>query len=384
MNILLLEPYFVGSHAAWARGYAACSRHRVDILSLPGRHWKWRMHGGAVTLAQRFLEEERSADLLLASAMLDLTTFLALSRQRSAHLKSVLYFHENQLTYPWSPRDDDPAARRDVHYGFINYASALAADYVLFNSPYHRQVFLDELPRFLKSFPDDRGMDNIDVIRRKSRVLSLGLDLRRFDDFRPAIADSGSEPPLILWNHRWEYDKNPEDFFEALFALQDEGLDFRLAVLGESFREQPDIFTRARQKLGKHIVHFGFAHDFAEYAKWLWRSDILPVTAVHDFFGISVVEAMYCCCHPLLPKRLAYPGHVPAPCQGAFFYDDQTDLVGRLKELIRHPDRSQKEVPRNFVEAYDWAVQGPVYDALLSELATEESDTAAVNAFSCI
>ena len=128
MRIMIVEPFFTGSHAAWAEEYARCSRHRVDILRLGGHHWKWRMHGGAVTLARRFLQADALPDLILASDMLDLTVFLALTRSRTAAIPAALYFHENQIGYPWSPQDQDPLARRDQHYGFINYSSALAAD----------------------------------------------------------------------------------------------------------------------------------------------------------------------------------------------------------------------------------------------------------------
>src|SRR5690242_21930973 len=113
MRISLIEPYFTGSHAAWAREYASHSRHRVELLTLPGRNWKWRMHGGAVTLASRFLAAPHSPDLILATDMLDLTSFLALTREKSARCPCALYFHENQLTYPWSPTDADPAKKRD-------------------------------------------------------------------------------------------------------------------------------------------------------------------------------------------------------------------------------------------------------------------------------
>ena len=53
MNILIVEPFCTGSHKAWAEGYAQSSKHKVEIISLPGRFWKWRMHGGTVTLAKR-------------------------------------------------------------------------------------------------------------------------------------------------------------------------------------------------------------------------------------------------------------------------------------------------------------------------------------------
>ena len=79
MHILLLEPYSTGSHAQWAAGYQKHSRHDVEILALAGANWKWRMHGGAVTLARRFMESSLAPDVIVATDMLDLTTFQALT-----------------------------------------------------------------------------------------------------------------------------------------------------------------------------------------------------------------------------------------------------------------------------------------------------------------
>lgn len=367
MRILLLEPYFTGSHAAWSEEFRRRSRHQVDILSLPGRHWKWRMHGGAVTLARQFLARRQPVDLLLASDMLDLTTFLALTRGKSSGIPAVVYFHENQLTYPWSPRDADPPARRDAHYGFINYASALAADRVLFNSEYHRRVFLAALPKFLGGFPDCQEVSGIESIAAKSQVLPLGLDLQRFDLYAPPSGQNPRRPALLLWNHRWEYDKNPEEFFQALFLLQEQGLEFQVVILGQNFVRQPAIFAEARQRLGERVVQFGYAADFAAYASWLWRADILPVTAIHDFFGISVVQAMHCNCHPLLPKRLAYPEHVPEALHEQYFYRDFEDLVLRLGRLIAQVDNLRQQSVKGFVQGYDWSHLGTRYDDLLAE-----------------
>ena len=129
------------------------------------------MHGGAVTLARQFLESDLAPDLILATDMLDLTTFLTLTRQRTADTLTAIYFHENQLTYPWSPTDRDIAQKRDKHYGFINYISALAADSVLFNSHYHQESFLAALPKLLKHFPDYNELNTVERIREKSQRL---------------------------------------------------------------------------------------------------------------------------------------------------------------------------------------------------------------------
>ncbi|MBW1644732.1 MAG: DUF3524 domain-containing protein, partial [Deltaproteobacteria bacterium] len=372
------EPYYGGSHAAWAAGYRRHSRHRVEILSLPARFWKWRMHGGAVKLAEDYRQLAAAADgdepgLLLATDMLDLAAFLGLTRESTADLRTGLYFHENQLTYPWSPADPDPERRRDRHYQFINFTSALAADVVLFNSAYHRRSFLAALPGFLQQFPDYRSPAAAALIAAKSRVLPLGVDLASLDEggMPPARRQfPPGKPPLILWNHRWEDDKNPEAFFRLLLRLADRGLPFRLAVLGQRYGRQPKVFAAARRRLAARIVQWGYVESRREYAAWLHRADILPVTARHDFFGVSVVEALYCRCHPLLPRRLSYPEHVPADRRARYLYDGEADLERRLAALLKAPRRlAGRDNFRAWVRSYDWSVMAPRYDDLFASLA---------------
>lgn len=362
MKILLIEPYYTGSHAAWAEGYQRHSHHEIEILSLPGRFWKWRMHGGAVTLARQFLTSKFKPDLILATDMLDLTTFLALTRPQTATIPTAIYFHENQLTYPWSPTDRDVAQQRDKHYGFINYSSALAGDLLLFNSAYHQDSFLAALPRLLNHFPDYQELDSVAQIQTKSKVLPLGLELRRFD----AYQQPRSGQPLLIWNHRWEHDKNPVDFFRALTLLSEEGLEFGLIVLGENFSRKPEPFLVAQQRLKKHIVQFGYVETFADYATWLWRADIVPVTSIQDFFGASIVEAMYCNGYPLLPKRLAYPHIVPAEYHALCFYDNFDDLVKRLREAMLNIDETRQTTLQHVAAQYDWQPLADDYDTLLA------------------
>ena len=146
-RVLLVSPYHGGSHRAFAEGLARHSSHRIDLESLPARFWKWRMRGAALRLGPRIRSRPRPWDVILATDMLNLAEFRSLSGL--GRVPHALYMHESQLDYPLPPGD-----RGDRHYGFINLASALAADRVLFNSHSHRERFLEGLPSLWAALPD--------------------------------------------------------------------------------------------------------------------------------------------------------------------------------------------------------------------------------------
>jgi glycosyltransferase involved in cell wall biosynthesis len=355
-RILLVNPFHSGSHRQWAEGLLRHSRHRIELLTLSGRHWKWRMHGAAVHFAKMIRSLDKPPEIVLTTDLLDLTTLRALSGHNRDEPKYFVYFHENQLSYPWSPTDPDPSLNRDFHYGFINYTSALAADKLFFNSRYHLESFLLGLNNMLRGFPDHVDLSTIDTIRNKSRVLYLGMDLDGLQ--RPVVArnDPEDKTPVLIWNHRWEYDKQPEMFFETLFKLTEARVDFRLIVTGESFSKYPAVFREAKKRLENRLLHFGYAKTRKEYLDLLGRADILPVTSNQDFFGGSVVEAIYAGILPLLPRRLAYPEHIPDHLQTDFLYDTTEELFPRLLEMIgnREGYREKSAELVAFAEKYHW------------------------------
>lgn len=326
------------------------------------------MHGGAVTLAQRFLENGKAYDLILASDMLDLTTFLALTREKTANTKTALYFHENQLAYPWSPKDSDTQSGKDLHYSFINYASALAANNLYFNSNYNKTSFLSSLSTFLERYPDHQNTISIKQLEQKANTLHLGMDLNAFDEYKPESKHS-NDSPLILWNHRWEYDKNPIGFLRIIYALAEHGLSFQLALLGESFKDEPPYFKEAKRRLGDRIVHYGRAESFADYAQWLWKADISLVTSNQDFFGGSVVEAAYCDCHLALPNRLAYPEHFD---DSSIFYSSEEEATQTMTRLIESGAWRKPASLAESVKHYDWKHCISDYDQAFSDQSATE------------
>ena len=367
-HIWLVSPYDSGSHRVWAQGYTAHSRHRITSLTMAGRFWKWRMQGGAVELAaqaRHFLAESGPPDIVLATDMLNLPAWLGLLRgDLPATTPVVLYMHENQITYPWRAGE-----KRDLTYGMINWLSQLTADRICFNSNFHLESWFDELPRLLKHYPDYNHLELVDSVRERSCVLPVGIDCAYFE---PTGASDGEDAPpaapLILWNQRWEYDKRPDRFFALLDGCTKRGVPFRLAVAGQNFRNVPQEFEAARQRLRDRIVHWGYLPSRRAYADLLRRADLVISTADHEFFGISVLEAICAGAFPLLPNRLSYPELIPQPLHAACLYADEDDLyrmaVQRLTEWRPAPASLRNHVN----ETYAWPVVAQQYDGLLGNL----------------
>lgn len=328
LSILALEPYYGGSHRAFIDTLAKHSRHRFSLLTLPARKWKWRMRGAAIWFAQRLSESPPGqVDLIFANDMLSVADLRALLPPALRSCPVVSYFHENQLTYPLPVEAD-----RDYQYGFTNITTCLASDEVWFNSASHRQAFLKAVGDLLRRMPDHVPQGVVEQIEARSCVCWPVVELPPTDDAAGGLRVGGA--PTILWNHRWEYDKNPEPFFRALFRLDCDGIDFRLVLLGESFREIPAVFREAWSRLERRIVHRGFVESPTEYWRLLFRCDIVVSTAIQENFGLSVVEAILAGCRPLLPHRLSYPELIPSELHADYLFQDDADLYHRLKEVL--------------------------------------------------
>lgn len=344
MNILALEPYHGGSHRAFLRGWINCSRHQFKVLSLPAHHWKWRMRHAAVTFADQLAHhnELEKFDLCWSSSMLDLAMFKGLAPHQIAALPSIIYFHENQLTYPVRKTDV-----RDVHFGFTNMTSALAADQVWWNSAYNRDSFLGALRNLVNKIPQGQLQGIPHRICLRSQIHPPGID--------PVSAAPQRPPgPLhILWAARWEHDKNPETFFAELERMHQ---PFRVSVIGQAFKDTPLVFSRAQRQLGDRICRWGYQPTRHEYEAALREADVIVSTARHEFFGISVLEAVSAGCRPVLPRRLSYPELFS---DTSIFYDD---LALHLDNLAQQLERGAIPPCSDRVEHFFWCHAAPRLD----------------------
>jgi glycosyltransferase involved in cell wall biosynthesis len=308
----------------------------------------------------------RPWDLLVAGSYLALADLLGLAPELRS-VPSILYFHENQLAYPVR---DELTGERDLHFGLTQMISALVATRCLFNSRYNLTSFVEGGAALLERMPDAIPTGWMAQIAEKSAVLPVPLDLPDLAPSTFAGADHSDRErgPIIVWNHRWEHDKGPERFLSALRHLAQVGVDFRVAVCGQQYRQSPGVFEEARGWLGDRVVHWGFANR-DDYADILAGAHLAVSTARHEFFGISMLEATYYGAYPLVPNRLAYPEiYPPSHC-----YLDDADLVQHLTRLCRGWSSGERDLRadrRDLVEPYRQEQLLPQYERLFESLIT--------------
>ena len=381
MKILLLSAYHAQSHKQWCDGLIKhLPQHHWTLLSLPPRHFAWRVRGNSLSWAFSHRQQLLSGyDLLIATSLVDLAALRGFV-PALAQLPTLVYFHENQFEYPRSEHQ-----KIAVEPQIVNLYSALCADQVLFNSAWNRDSFLSGVSRLLEKLPDHVPDALPDRLRQRSSLLPVGLDPELFGQEHPA-----SDPPILRWKHRWEYDivgekpkedsliitwsarweydKGPDRLLSIVKALAAMGVDFRLNIIGQSFRKTPEDIANIRNEFGHLLLQYGFVDSRSAYLGILAQSDVILSTAHHEFQGIAVAEAVASGCYPLVPNAVVYP-EIFAP---SFCYNSVEECVRKLSELaVCKRNRQRLHIPD--VSRFSWAELGPKYAATFSSLVDDHS-----------
>jgi len=289
-HILLLSAYRSTSHAAWANWLVETfNEFNWHKLELPGRHFRWRIRGNPLSWINKLPAE--TPDLILATSMVDLATLKGLHPQLTK-IPCIYYFHENQFAYPTSKQQHE-----SVDPQMVQLYGALAANKICFNSAYNRDSFLNGVDQLLKRLPDEVP-DNINHLLENKSVL-LPVPITKVQAADKKISQ------LILWNHRWEYDKAPQVFLNALLKLNEMNINFKLALLGErSVKKNAALIQIEKAFSEKIIVNENLSKQ--EYQKTLSLSSIVISTAIHEFQGLAMLEAVSAGALPIVPDDLCY------------------------------------------------------------------------------
>ncbi|PJA31525.1 MAG: DUF3524 domain-containing protein, partial [Zetaproteobacteria bacterium CG_4_9_14_3_um_filter_53_7] len=246
--------------------------------------------------------------------------------------------------------------------------SAMAADRLLFNSAYNRKTFLQGAKALLKKMPDHAPLSVIEVLEQKSAVLAVPVEQICFEQNERR----GDQPVTLVWNHRWEYDKGPERLYLVLKELSRCRLDFEIHILGQQFRKRPDAFAMIRTEFATQIKTWGYIENRNSYLQILRQSDIVFSTALHDFQGLAMLEAMAAGCVPVAPKRLAYPEYIPASLLADSYEHDAGQDAIAIASMIIHVADNVAQCRGNIPDfsGRSWTPMAEAYRSEIGLLAT--------------
>ncbi len=315
-EVWLFSAYRADSHAAWADWLVdSQSWLKWRRFELPGRHFAWRIRGNPLSWLDA-LPASRP-DAIVATSMVDLATLKGL-HPRLGRVPSLLYFHENQFAYPRSSRQI-----ASIEPQMVQLYGALAAQRVLFNSAYNRDSFLDGVSALLHRMPDHLPSGVAERLAQRMGLCAVPI--------RPVDPAGERQRNLILWNHRWEYDKAPQVFEEALQLLAGRDVDFRLALLGSRPNTVPEALRQLRQDFA-YCILFDEKADAQTYRQVLGSCAIAVSTARHEFQGLAMLEASSAGARPLVPDALCYPEQYPLIYR--YTQDSASALADRLQDWL--------------------------------------------------
>lgn len=380
-RILLLDAYDAPSHQYWRKGLVEhLTEYDWTVLTLPPRFFRWRIRGNGLTWGKGdFSELDQAYDAIIATSMVDLTTLRGF-KPHLGLIPTLVYFHENQFAYPEQhlPENQHKVAAKKVDSidpQIVNLYSALAAGQISFNSEFNRASFIQGANKLLKKLPDAVPKGLINELEQKSTILPVPM---RDSIFIERKRSFGTKPIHLLWNHRWEYDKAPDRLALMVNQLLDSDINFKLHIVGQSFRSVPqellDLKARCDKTAPQVIETFGFLASKQDYLDLLQRCDLVSSTALHDFQGLSVIEAVASGCIPVVPDRLAYTQWFEPKYRYPSYENDPKAEAQAMAEHIVHIANNPNEFDKApSLYHLSWGQLATEYRAAIDQLCTQHS-----------
>ncbi|XP_042716823.2 tRNA-queuosine alpha-mannosyltransferase isoform X8 [Chrysemys picta bellii] len=373
MSILLIEAFYGGSH----KQLADLLQEEIEecvLYTLPAKKWHWRARTAALYFMQT-VPANANYRILFASSVLNLTELIAL-RPDFGKLKKVLYFHENQLTYPVQKCQE-----RDFQYGYNQILSCLVADIVVFNSAFNMESFLTSIGKFLKLIPDHRPKDLEKIIRPKCQVLHFPIRFPDVSRFMPEhklahlekiTGFRGNEDTYLFrclpFQQKYRAtgslmktsSSSPESGLceaqSGLCTTQQERLQYPLTSLEKLNKSKASASTNQEVPCQEDKQHVTF-----NPCNLLSGTDYQQ-RPLHIVWPHRWIEAVYCGCYPLCPNALVYPEIFPAE----YLYSTPEQLFKRLQNFCKRPDIVRKHLYKGEMDQFSWAALRGKFRSLLT------------------
>ncbi len=175
-------------------------------------------------------------------------------------------------------------------------------------------------------------------------VMENGVDmpLGKADPDAAAAAAAGYDlpagVPLFLFVGRLMWYKGIRIFLDALAALQAEGIDFRMGIIGGGADEQEIRETVRSLGLDGRVFFTGTIRDREVIRAWYSRADLFLFPSTFDTNGLVVREAAACGLASVLIRNSCAAEGVTDGENGFLIAENAASMAALLRRLVKEPE----------------------------------------------
>jgi hypothetical protein len=349
LDILALEPFYGGERRAMLDSVLQCSRHRWTLLKLPPRRIERRLAAAANWFAEQISRHwSGRLDVLFASEAINLPELYRLA-PRLTEYPSIVYFHDNQLSAPPSPRGGPV----DV----INVFTAAAASEVWFNSLSHLRRFLALATKLVERHPELSTRNPMPRIAANAQVMPPPMDMAVVARVKENHPDRPQRDPRAIFVETRSADIQLLN--DALSELELRGEQFRLVTVGPVDHLGP----RWQRRTVKEDDEVGQILGMLECG-------LVASVKRAAAFDYLVTRAILAGCRPVLPDVGVYTELLPESLHAMCLYPLKDEpLADLLMFAMEAADSWHPPDLRTTIERYEAINACQLFDDRIEQLA---------------
>lgn len=174
------------------------------------------------------------------------------------------------------------------------------------------------------------------IVRNKSSVLYNVIDINAL--WEKAESDKADYNYDVVYVGRLSYQKDPERLMKVLHSVSERKQDARIAIVGNGDYAQYVAEYIENNKLADNIHYLGY---FNNPLKLIRSSKALIMTSRFEGTPMVALEAQ-CLGVPVVSTPVDGIKKVIDDGYNGYLSDDDDEIVGRLVEILSHPDTHER------------------------------------------
>ena len=239
-------------------------------------------------------------------------------------------------------------------YGFMHAASCTTEDFVSPLAPWQKYFELgwikvcDGVFVGSKYFKDkfvkeriERYAPKEDVEELTTKIYSVGNPWNT-EEVRQMIKPLPEKENIVIFPHRWEYERRPNIFVDMAYMLKGKFPEWRFIVttskpIINSTKIWLNCLLEKAKKDGVIEVYENLSKR--EYYEILAKSKLMVSTSIEENWGYTVTESATFDTHVLCPNNFSYKEYLPQK----YLYNEYDDLLKKLVDFLeQYKDKNPK------------------------------------------